>query len=378
MDLSLTEEQELLKRTAHDFLSTECPDAVMRALDNTDTQFSRDVWDKMAGLGWMGLIVPAEYGGLGGSLTDLGVLYEEMGRAVQPTTHHSTAVIAALLLTHAGSEVQRMEHLPNIAEGRSIFALAATELSYGWAAEDVTLTATAQGGEYVLDGSKHFVHDAHLAGHLIVVARTGPGATPADGITLFLVDAKASGIAMRRVTGNYGDRQNEVHFDHVRVPAADVLGEVGKGWGALQQALEPATAVLCSYMAGGLEAVVDMTVEYAKTRHQFGVAIGTFQRVQDHVIDIVNAMDGAKWTAYEALWKLDNQKPGAGTAVSVAKALASDGFDQGTFHSHEVHAGMGISREYPLYLYTKKARTLYAYLGDPRHHRERVADLLEL
>ncbi len=376
MDLSLTEDQALLKRTAHDFLTTETPESLMRALDATPEQFSRDVWDKMAGLGWMGILVPENYGGLGGSYTDAAVIQEEMGRALQPSTFHSTAVLAATLLRQSGSDAQQADHLPMIANGRAIFALAASEADYGWGADDLRMDAAPEGGEFVLSGAKTYVPDAHVATQLVVAARIG--GEGAQGITLFLVDPQTAGVSIRRVEGFYGDRQNQVTFSDVRVPASAVIGTVGQGWQALQAALAPATAVLCAYMTGGLEAVFDMTVEYAKTRRQFGVPIGTFQRVQDHVIEIVNHLDGARWTAYEALWKLDTGKADAVRAVSVAKAITSEAFDRGTFHAHEVHAGMGISREYPLYLYTKKARTLYHYLGDPAFHHNRIADELDL
>jgi len=369
VDLSLTEDQALLKRTAHDFLTTETPESAMRALDATPDQFSRETWQKMAGLGWMGILVPEQYGGLGGSYTDAAVIQEEMGRALQPSTFHSTAVFAATLLRQAGSDAQKSDHLPMIANGRAIFALAASEADYGWGAEDIRMDAASQDGGFVLSGVKTYVMDAHVATHLVVVARIG--GEGAQGITLFLVDPNTSGVSLR-------DRQNQVIFDNVRVPASAVIGTVGQGWQVLQAALAPATAVLCAYMTGGIEAVFDLTVEYAKTRRQFGVPIGTFQRVQDHVVEIVNHLDGARWTAYEALWKLDAGKPDRLRSVSVAKAITSEAFDRGTFHAHEVHAGMGISREYPLYLYTKKARTLYHYLGDPAFHHSRIADELDL
>lgn len=376
MDLSLTEQQELLQRAARDFLTTECPEAAMRALDATETQFSREVWDKMAELGWMGLLVPEQYGGFGGSYTDMGVLAEQLGRAVQPTTLHSTAVIGALLLTQAGSDSQKSALLPTIANGKAILALAATEADYGWAATDIRSTTAAQAaGGWAINGAKHFVHDAHVADTLIVAARTGSGATD---ITLFLVPANAAGLTRRRIAGNYSDHQSELAFSNVQVGAEAVLGGVNQGWAALSAMLQPAAAIMCAYMAGAMETLFELTVEYAKTRRQFGTAIGTFQRVQDHIIDVVNAYDGARWTAFEALWKLDTGKKDAGLSVSTTKIISSDGFDRATFHSHEVHAGVGISREYPLFLYTKKARTLYNYLGDPRHHRELLAQGLDL
>ena len=235
MDLSLTEQQELLQRAARDFLTTECPEAAMRALDATESQFSREVWDKMAELGWMGLLVPEQYGGFGGSYTDMGVLAEQLGRAVQPTTLHSTAVIGALLLTQAGSDAQKSALLPAVANGKAILALAATEADYGWAATDIRSTTAAQaGGGWAINGAKHFVHDAHVADTLIVAARTGAGDTD---ITLFLVPANAAGLTRRRIAGNYSDHQSELVFSNVQVGAEAVLGGVNQGWAALSAVL---------------------------------------------------------------------------------------------------------------------------------------------
>ena len=372
MDLSLTAEQEMLRTIARDFISRECPDTLVSQMDEEGDGFPRQLWQKMAGLGWAGMVIPEEYGGAGRSFTDLGVLYEEMGRGALPSPHHSSAVLCALVLLKGGSEEQRREYLPGIARGERILALAATEPEYGWEAGDVQLRATARDDRYVLNGAKLFVHDAHVAGTLIVAART------AAGITLFLVGASTPGLTLRTHAGFSGERQNEVVFEDVAVPADQVVGPVGGGWPVLQAALLPATAALCAYMVGGLQEVYERTVNYSRTRLQFGVAIGTFQRVQDHVVNIVNHLDSARWTTYEALWKLDTDPEHAAEAVSIAKAVTSEAFDEGTFASHEVHAGIGISKEYGLHIYTKKARTYYQYLGDPAFHRNRIAEMLAL
>lgn len=373
MDLSFTPEQEMLKTIARDFISRECPSTLVRELDEQGDGFSSDLWRKMSVLGWAGTIIPEEYGGAGRSYADLGVLYEEMGRGALPSPHHSSAVLCALLLLQSGSEEQRRRYLPAIAKGEHIMALAATEPEYGWEPVDVQLPATPHGDGYVLNGVKHFAHDAHIADTLVVAARTG--SAPED-ITLFLVERNTPGLSVKPVSGFTGERQNQVTLQQVHSNA--FAGSVNGGWTALQQALLPATAALCAYMVGGLQEVYERTVEYCRTRQQFGVAIGTFQRVQDHVVNIVNYLDSARWTTYEALWKLDAGDAGAAEAVSIAKAVTSEAFDEGTFASHEVHAGIGISKEYGLHLYTKKARTYYQYLGDPTFHRNKIADLLAL
>ena len=378
MDLSLTPEQEMLKSTAKDFVARECPITFVRELDEGGDGFSRPLWQKIADLGWVGMIIPEEYGGGGRSFTDLGVIYEEMGRGLLPSPHHSSGVLCALILLEGGSDQQKRGLLPAIARGEQVLALALTEPDYGWEASHVNLAASARNGNYVLNGTKLFVHDAHIADKMIVAARTRQSADPREGITLFLVDRTAAGLSSRVVSGWTGERQNELTFNNAEVPGSRVVSSVDGGWSVLERAFAPATAALCAYMIGGLQEVYEWTVNYCRTRQQFSVPIGTFQRVQDHVVEIVNRLDGARWTTYEALWKLDTNQPGIAETVSIAKAVTSEAYDEGTFHSHEIHAGIGISKEYGLYLYTKKARTLFSYLGDPTHHRKRIAQQLAL
>ncbi len=375
-DLSLSSEQELLRATARAFVEQECPLATVRAIDEAPDGFSRDLWQKIAGLGWLGLLIPSAYGGAGGSLTDAAVLYEEIGRGLLPGPHHSSAVLSALVL-QGGSEEQKQRSLPTIARGERIVTLAFTEAGYGWGPEHVQITATAKRGAFVLSGAKQLVPDAGVADQLICVARTSHGAGP-EGLTLFLVDATASGVERRRVQGFVGEPLYEVTFSDVEVSSDSVIGELHQGWQALSPALDAATAVLCAYIAGAGRRVYEFTLEYAQRREQFGQPIARFQRVQDHLIDMLNHVDASRWTAYEAVWKLENGKAEGQEAVSVAKAVASEGFYQLCESSHHVHAGVGSDKAYGLYLYTKKSRSLYHYLGDPAFHRQRLATLLQL
>ncbi|MSQ10768.1 MAG: acyl-CoA dehydrogenase [Dehalococcoidia bacterium] len=376
MDLSLNETQELLQRSARDFLKDECPLSLVREMDGGEGGFPVALWQRMAGLGWTGLLIPESFGGFGGSVLDLAVLSQELGRVLAPVPFLSTAVLGALLVQRAGSEVQQRDLLPGIARGQRVLALAVTEPEYSWEAEGVQMTAVQSGGTWRLNGTKLFVHDAQSADTLVVAARTsGIGAT---GVTLFLVPAKAAGVVVRRVSGWAGEPQQEVVFTEVAVAADAVLGGVGEGWAALRQVYPHAGVALAAYQVGAIQQVYEFTAEYARTRRQFGVAIGTFQRVQDHLIDIVNHLDGARWTTYEAAWKLDEGKRDATEAASIAQAVASEGFYRSVFHAHEVHAGIGASLEYPLWWYTRRARTYYDYLGSPAHHRKVLARMLQL
>ena len=373
LDLALTSEQELLRSTVRDFVERECPLATVRRIDEQEGGFSRELWQKVAGLGWAGILIPPSYGGEGGSLTDAAVLYEELGRGLLPSPHHSSAVLAAQILLQAGSEAQKQRLFPAIAGGERILTLALTEANYGWTPEHVATVATPNGGGFVLDGTKQFVPDANAADEIICVARTGR-----QGHTLFLVDAEAAGVQRRPMTGFAGQPLAEVTFSSVAVAPEAVIGKVDQGWQVLDSALPAATVLLCAYIAGAARRVYELTLDYAQQRVQFGQVIARFQRVQDHLIEIVNDADAARWTAYEAVWKLETGKADAGEAVSVAKAVASEGFYRVCEAAHHVHAGVGSDKAYGLYLYTKKSRSLYHYLGDPAFHRHRLAELLKL
>ena len=376
MDLSLTEDQELLKRTAQDFMERECPRDVLLDLESSDTGVTDGIWQTAADIGWLGMVVPQEYGGGGSSFTDAAVVFEQLGRGPLSGAFFSSGVLGALTVLEGGSEEQRRRYLPGIAAGRELATLALTEPDYGWGPESVQMRPQVKNGASVLNGTKLFVQDAASSTTLICAFRTDDGVQPEQGITLFMVDSHSPGVSTRLLPGFLG-WVSEVTFDGVEVPQSAVLGEVGGGWEPLQRATLMAIPILCAYKVGGAQAVLDMSVEYSRTRSQFGTPIGRFQRVQDHIIGIVNHLDAARWATYEALWKLDTGRP-AETSVHLAKALASEGYYQACNGAHEVHAGVGVVREYGLTLHTKMSRTLYHYLGDPRYHRRRLADTLDL
>jgi len=380
MDLSLTEEQQMLRTTARDFLSRECPWTLVKEIDESESGFSAELYRKIAELGWLAMIFPEAYGGMGSSLTDLGIIYEEIGQALLPGPYFSSAMLCGSIILEAGTDEQKQQLLPAIGEGEKILTLALTEPDYGWEPECIHLSATEKGQSFVLNGTKRFVHDAQIADQLICVARTRENSNPADGITLFLVDRESPGLSYLNLPGFVGEKLNEVTFDSVEVPTSNILGEKDNGWAALAKPLDRATVVLCAYMVGGCQHLLDMTVEYAQTRVQFGQPIGAFQWVQGYIIGQANHLEKARWLTYEALWKFDADKPEGAEeeAAAIAKAVASEAFHECGHLGHEVHAGVGVDKKYPLYLYSKKAKTLYSYLGDPHHHYKRIAQALEL
>jgi len=379
MDLSLNSTQTMLRDSARTFLARETPRTVVRELDDSETGFSPEIWNQMVDLGWVGLALPSEYGGADGNFTDAAVLFEELGYACVSSPLHSSVILGGLTVLEAGSEQQKNEILPLVAAGTRILAFALTEPDYSWLPERINLKASRNGsGGYTLNGVKMFIPDAHLADQILVVARTSFGADPRHGLTTFLVDKGTPGLSVRVLHGFTGEKLCQVNLDNVQVPASAVVGAVDGAWGPLEKVLDRATVVMCAYMVGVQQRMYEMTSEYAQNRVHFGVPISTFQRIQDYIIDILNNTDAARWTTYEALWKLDNGKDDAAEAISMAKAVASEGMPKSLMSAHHVHAGVGGDRNYGLYLYSKKGKTLHSYLGDASHHKQRVADMLHL
>ena len=374
MDLTLNETQTMLQTSAREFMEDQVPKTRVLEIDDSESGFDPALWQQMAELGWPLLTIPEEYGGLGQNWVDLGVISEVMGYYACPSPLLSSAVLSAQAIIAAGSEEQKQAMLPGIAEGQQIFTLAYTEPDYSWQPGAIQTSAAPSDGGYVVNGTKLFIPDANVADRILVAARA-PGQ---NGLTLLAVDRTAPGVSVRVMDGWIGPKACEVNFQNVEVDAADVLGEPGAAWDAIEYAMDRATAVLCAFMAGGSQAVYDMTREYSQTRIAFGVPIGTFQRVQDHVIDALTDADSAKWTAFEALWQLDEGMADAPIGVSTAKSVASLGFPRACDAAHHVHAGIGADLEYGLTQYTKRARTLQHYLGDHVYHKARMARLMSL
>ncbi|ETW97997.1 MAG: hypothetical protein ETSY1_20615 [Candidatus Entotheonella factor] len=374
MDLGLTEDQELLKSTASSFVQQEYGKEILVELEKTPTGITPDLLRQAAYLGWFGILIPEAYGGSGRSFTDTAVLFEELGRGPVFGPHFSSGVLGALTVMQAGTEAQKQAILPRVAAGEQMLAVAVTEPNHGWLPEKIQLQATRQNGNYVLNGVKLFVHDAQIASHLVCAVRTGAG-NGSSGISLLVIPKDTPGVAVRTLPG-WSSQVDEVRFDNVQVPTDALLGDTeGQGWEAFDAAAMQAIPILCAYKVGSCQQVYEMSVEYSRTRVQFGQPIGRFQRVQDHIIGIVNNLDAARWTTYEALWKLDSNRAAA-SSIHLAKAVASEAYLRVCAGGHEVHAGVGVISEYGLTLHTQRSRTLYHLLGDAKLHRRRMTDAL--
>jgi alkylation response protein AidB-like acyl-CoA dehydrogenase len=378
MNFGFNEEQELLRNTARKFFENECPSETVRRLMETPEGINAELWKKLAEQGWLGLIYPEQYDGMALGLVDLVVLMEEMGRAVAPGPYFSTVLLGGLAILEAGGEGQKKEWLPKIAAGDKRVALAWMEPSAQLGPAGVTLTAVDKGGKYALSGTKLFVHDAHTADALVVAARTRPGAG-ADGVSLFLLPKGTKGLEVTLLpTMDQTRKLCEVACSDVTVGGDALLGAAGSGWAPLARVLDRATVALCAEMCGGAQKVLDMTVEYAKIRQAFGRPIGSYQGVKHRAADMLVDVENSKSITYYAAWALDEGAAEAPLAVSMAKAYVSDAYRRVAAAGIQLHGGIGFTWEHDLHLYFKRAKGSEFTFGDATHHRERVAQLVNL
>jgi alkylation response protein AidB-like acyl-CoA dehydrogenase len=370
MDFDLSKPQKLLKDSARAFLARECRAERVRALMETETAHDDNLWQAIADQGWTGLSIPEEHGGLGLGLVEMAAVAEEMGRACLPGAFIST-LMAAALIERAGNAEQRAKYLEAIAAGELKATIALLEESANWDADALRLKATRDGGKFSVTGKKLFVPDAVVADVIICVARDG------ESFALLPIEREAEGVAVKPMPAMDGTRKvYEVSFEGVAVAEADALGADGDARGALNGALQVATAVLCAEMVGGMQWTLDTTVEYAKTRQQFGRAIGSFQAVQHQCADMLLLTESARSAAYYAAWALTEGDAQAALAVSMAKAYCSDAYREVCNRGVQVHGGIGFTWEHDLQLYYKRSKSSETLFGDATFHRERIARLV--
>ena len=376
MDFGFSQEQDLLRATARKFLENECTSEFVRKRMEEPAGVTDEFWSKLAEQGWLGLVYPEEYGGSGLGFVDLTVLMEEMGRAVTPGPFFST-LLAGLTILDAGSAGQKKEWLSRLAAGEAKGTLAWTEPNARWDAAGVTTTARKAGRGYVLSGTKLFVPDAHLADVLVTVARISEGATPEEGIGLFLVPKGAAGLETKLLpTMDQTRKLCEVSLRDVQVDGDALLAEGGGGWPALSRVIQRATVALCAEMCGGAQRVLDMTTDYAKIRIAFGKPIGSYQGVKHRAADMLVEIENAKSLTYYAAWAVDERVPEAALVASMAKAYVSDAFRKAAGGAIQLHGGIGFTWEHDLHLFFKRAKSSEFTFGDATYHRERVAQLI--
>jgi len=371
VDFGLNEEQEMLKKTARSFLEKECPVSLVRDMEEDEKGYSPELWRKMAELGWLGLVFPEQYGGGGGNFLDLTVLLEEMGRSLVPGSFVPTVVLGGLPILTAGTEEQKQDFLPGIVRGEAILTMALTEPSASYSSRGIEVGAIADNGDYIINGTKLFVPDAHIARHLLSVVRTG------DGITLLLTDAGSPGIKWTLLKTLASDRQCEVIFDKVRVPQQNALGGGGDGWGLVEATLRQAAVAECALMLGGAQRALEMTVDYVKERVQYGRPIGSFQVIQHQCADMAIDVEGARYITYQAAWKLSQGLPCA-REVSMAKAWVGEAANRTCLQACHLHGAIGYTRDHDVQLYLRRVKAAGLTFGDTMFHHEIVAQHLGL
>ncbi len=367
MDFDLSKAQKLLQQSARDFFTRECKPERVRELMATETAYDAELWQAMADQGFTGLTIPEEYGGLGLSLVDLIAVAEEMGRACLPGPFLST-LWAASLIERAGNEGQRKQYLEPISAGELKATVALLEESADWNADAVQLRAEKDGKEYRLRGAKHFVTDAAVADVIIVVARDG------DDLVLLPVEKGAAGVTVIATPGIDATRKlYSVEFDNAAVPESSALAFTTKTKEALEAATDVANVAICAEMLGGMQWTLENTVEYAKTRQQFGKPIGIYQAVQHQCADMFNYAESARSAVYYAAWTVSENDPSAKLAVSVAKGYASDAAREVGNRGVQIHGGIGFTWEHNIQLYYKRAKASEIMFGDANCHREEIA-----
>jgi len=370
VDFGFSEEQEMLRDAAKRFLADNCSTKFVRQMMADTTAHNQDFWKKLVGLGWPGLLIPEEFGGQGGSFLDMTVIVEEAGKAILPGPFFTAALLAAPLLIEAGTDEQKKNILPRMAKGEFIGTVAIAEASGRFDADGIQLKATKSGSDYVLNGEKFFVPDAHVANGIAVAARTGGSGT--NGITLLAMNTNTPGITITQLkTVDMTRRLCHVKFDNVKT--SEVLGKPDQGWAPLNRTLEIAGSALSTEIVGTAQKALDLAVEYAKTRVQFGKPIGSFQAVKHKCVDMMVAVENARSLAYYAAWTVDTRNNEAATAVPMAKAYASDMGKNVTSEAIQVHGGIGFTWEHDMHLYHRRALAGEANFGNAPVHRETVA-----
>ena len=376
MDFSYSEEQEIFRKSVREFLKKECPKDKVRSLEEDEKGYDPEMWRKMAELGWMGVILPEEYGGVGGEFMDLALLMEEIGKNILPSPLLPT-ILCSLPILEYGTKKQKEEFLPKIASGEEIWTLALTEAPLAtYEASGIRLNARLEGDNYILKGTKIFVPYAHVANYLLVAARTSEEKDPEKGITMFIVDAKNPNIKVEVIPTAARDKQCEVKFEEVKIPKDNVLGEVGKGWEIIEFILQRGAVLKCAEMLGAAEAVLEIANNYAKERVQFDRPIGSFQAIQHKLADMLCEVDGLKYLVYKAAWEISVSSPSK-LSISIAKIKANEVYQQICISGIRIHGAIGFTMEHDIGLYFRRVKASEYAFGDSSLHKEVVADELE-
>jgi alkylation response protein AidB-like acyl-CoA dehydrogenase len=371
MDLRFTEAQEILKKASRDFLTTECPKTLVRELEKSEKGYSPELWKKMAELGWMGLVIPEQYEGIGYTFQDLTVLLEEVGRNILPGPLIPT-VISTFPILEAGTEEQKKEFLPKIASGDLIVTMALLEAEGTFDASGISVKATPKGDDFIINGTKLFVEMAHVANYIVCATRTKDGASPEKGLTLFLVDSKTPGIHCEVIPTIGADKLCEVRFENVAVPKKNMLGKIDAGWPIVEMILRKGSIAKCAESVGAMQTCIEMTVAYSKERVQYERPIGAFQALQHIMANMWTSMQTGRYLVYQAAWMESEGQPCAKEA-SLAKAYINEVYKDVGQWAIRLHGGIATSYDHDIPLYYRRSKAADTSFGSTDYHRELVA-----
>ncbi len=375
MHFDFTEEQRLFRDASRKFLDAECPVTFVRRMMEEEKPFDAAFWKKLTELGWTGMLIPETYGGVEGTLTDMIVVAEEIGRAVMPGPFYATAVTGAEILSLAGNAEQKGHYLSRVAEGDHLMTLAVLESEAGLQSSRISAFAERGRGGFTLNGEKRFVPDAHTSDTIIVAARTCHGTIRDRGISLFLVDRAAEGMRIEQMPSvDMSRRICRVVMDNVIVDEDRLLGEIDGGWPIIDRAMELTHVPMCCELVGLAEKALEMVVEYLKVRVQFDRPIGTFQALQHRCADLMVGMELGKSLAYYACYASEKDLPDAPVALAMAQAYCSEMARHTMSEGIQLFGGIGFTWEHDLHLYQRRAISLSLNMGSTEEHRERVAE----
>jgi alkylation response protein AidB-like acyl-CoA dehydrogenase len=370
MDFALNEQQEMMQTMARDFLTGEYTDKVLKAMAKDEKGYTPELWKKLAAMNLTGLAIPEAYGGVGDFL-DLIVVLEEMGRACFIAPFFTSVVLGAGTIVEAGNETQKKEFLPKIAEGKIIVTLALPEQPGKYTADAIKMKAAKKGNDFILNGTKLFVPDAQNADYVIVAARTSEGKSAQEGLSLFIVDAKSSGMKITPLETVAGDKQAEIVFTDVAVLAANVLGAIDKAWPSIDKIIQKAAVARCAEMIGLSQKVLDISLDYVKERIAFGHPIGAFQAIQHRCADMLIDLDSSRYVTYQAAWRINENLPAAREAA-IAKAWVGQACKRIVHSAHQVHGAIGFTEDHILHYYTKRVRSYEFSFGDVDSNLEKL------
>ena len=376
MDFSFTKDQDLIRKSAREFFEKECPKEKVRELKKDPGGYDPKTWKKMADLGFLGLVIPESYQGTEGEFLDLMIFMEELGRNIVPCPYFTTVCQCGLALDAYGTADQKKKFLPGIAGKGEVWSYAVNEEKADYSPEDIQLKAAASGNGFELTGEKLFVPYANSAKWLLVPARTGQTGDPREGITFFMVDASAKGVSVEEIPTAAKDMKCEVRFDQVQVPEENILGSENNGFQIMEYLLQMGGVLKSAEMSGGMQEAMELANAYAKTRHQFGKPIGSFQSLQHRLVKMLTHVDGLKHLVYEAAWNINEGTPDR-MLNSMVKAKANDAYHRVCIDAVYIHGAIGWTEEMDVSLYLLRSKANENDCGGTLFHKERIAEELE-